>query len=417
MTRPSTGPRPRVLIAHPGAELYGSDRVMLESAAALVRSGAHVTVAVPCTGPLVLALERCGAAVVLCPTPVLRKSVLRPTGALHFAGLALRGFGAGRRLLRRVRPDVVYVNTVTIPLWALLARLSGLPVVTHIHEAETTTPLPVRRALAAPLLLSHTLISNSDHCVDVVSAVFPELRERARVIRNPIAWPEHPAASRPDLEGGLHVLYLGRLSERKGVDVAVRAVAQLRASGCRAELDIVGAVFAGYEWYLDELHELVTLLRLDSAAHFHGYCADVWPRLAGCDVVVVPSRLDEGFGNTAVEGILAARPVIVSDTSGLREAAAGFASAQRVPPGGIAGWTAALDRVRTGWTGFRVAAGVDQQLARRRHAGAGYQAGIADAIQQTVLASVRAANHQDLRLSHWTSSVSATMRGERRGTD
>ena len=41
---------------------------------------------------------------------------------------------------------------------------------------------------------------------------------------------------------------------------------------------------------------------------------------AEADIAIVPSVLDESFGNTAVEALLAARPLIVSDIPGLLEA-------------------------------------------------------------------------------------------------
>ena len=55
----------RVLVAHPGAELYGSDRVVLESVVAIVNAGAIVDVTVPETGPLIEELRRAGARVVV----------------------------------------------------------------------------------------------------------------------------------------------------------------------------------------------------------------------------------------------------------------------------------------------------------------------------------------------------------------
>ena len=49
-----TGPESAgvVLLAHPSAELYGSDRVFLESVSALVLAGKSVVVSLPVTGPL-----------------------------------------------------------------------------------------------------------------------------------------------------------------------------------------------------------------------------------------------------------------------------------------------------------------------------------------------------------------------------
>jgi glycosyltransferase involved in cell wall biosynthesis len=365
-----------VLIAHPGAELYGSDLVLLETVSALVGSGLHVTVALPCSGPLVDELTSRGARFELCPTPVLRKSVLRPPGAFGFLRDTLRGIVSGLRLLHRVAPSALYVNTVTIPLWVLLGRINRIPVITHVHEAERNTPGPVRRALAAPLLLSDSILSNSDHCVDVLCESFPGLRKRTTVVRNPIAWPGPAVTARADLTGRLQLVYVGRLSPRKGVDTAVRAVALYRSTGRDAELHLVGGVFPGYEWYLDRLRELVCSEGLRDRVHFHGYQRNVWPFLAGSDIVLVPAVLEEGFGNTAVEGALAGRPVVVSDTSGLREATAGFASAVRVPPGVPSALAGALGQIVADWPHYRLAAGTDQFLARDRHGLAGYRSRI-----------------------------------------
>jgi glycosyltransferase involved in cell wall biosynthesis len=373
-----------VLIAHPGAELYGSDLVMLESVSALVESGSTVTVALPGDGPLVAELTRRGAATVFCRTPVLRKSILHPAGALAFFMDTLIGTVAGIALLHRTRPDLVYVNTVTLPLWILLARVIHVPVIAHIHEAERDAPGIIRRALATPLLLCHSVITNSNHCKNVVAETFPALGGRTTVVSNPIAGPERPAPARVDLADRVRLVYVGRLSERKGVDVAVRAVARYRRAGRTVELHLVGDVFPGYEWYLTRLHDLVRAEGLDTCVFFHGYQRDVWPFLAASDIVLVPSILEEGFGNTAVEGTLAARPVVVSDTSGLREASAGFASAQRVPPGDDAALADAVTRIVRDWPHDRLAAATDRYLALDRHALAGYRAAITKAVGQAL---------------------------------
>jgi glycosyltransferase involved in cell wall biosynthesis len=100
---------------------------------------------------------------------------------------------------------------------------------------------------------------------------------------------------------------------------------------------------------------------------FNGFQKVIWPFLAESDVVVVPSRLDEPFGNTAVEAVLASRPVVVSNTSGLREAAAGYRSAQFVEPGDASQLAAALARVSADWQGYQANARLDAAEAGLRH--------------------------------------------------
>ena len=69
-----------VLVAHPSADLYGSDRVLLETIDGLRRSGARVLVALPSPGPLVAELERRGAAVILSPHRSCAKACSRHRG-------------------------------------------------------------------------------------------------------------------------------------------------------------------------------------------------------------------------------------------------------------------------------------------------------------------------------------------------
>ncbi len=140
----------RILIAHPSAELYGSDRVALESARACAEAGWAVDVTLTDHGPLVGLLEEAGCRVSVQAAPVLRKSYLSPVGLLRFAVETLRCTPAMIRLLRRSRPDVVYVSTVTVPWWLVLARLGRKRVICHVHEAEDAVPKAIRVALAAP---------------------------------------------------------------------------------------------------------------------------------------------------------------------------------------------------------------------------------------------------------------------------
>lgn len=356
-----------VLVAHPSADLYGSDRVLLETIDGLHRSGARVLVALPSPGPLVAELKRRGAAVVFSPTPVLRKSLLTPPGLVKLAATSVYGLLCSVGVIRGSRPDVILANTITVPLWTVAGRLTGVPVVTHVHEAEANAPRVLRAALALPLLFSRGILTNSQFSSDTLAASLPALQGRPHVLYNGVPGPAEPVPPRPELHGGLRILYVGRLSHRKGVDVAIDALLRLRGDGVSARLSLVGAVFPGYEDYEAGLRSQVQAHGAEEHVTFHGFQDVVWPFLAESDVVVVPSRLDEPFGNTAVEAVLASRPVIVSNTSGLREAAAGYRSAQFVEPGDPGELAAALARVAGRWQEYQSSAVLDAAEAGRRH--------------------------------------------------
>ena len=359
---------PTVLVAHPSGELYGSDRVLLEAVAALVRDGFEVVVTLPVGGTLVHALQGRGARIEQCPSPVLRKSLFTPRGILSFLTAAFRGFFGGWAMISRTAPDLLFVNTLTIPLWVILARFRGVKVICHVHEAESAAPRWQRLALAASLMLAHRIIANSAFSSEVLIEALPSLRRRLHVVYNGVAGPVNPQPARVQMNALLAVVYVGRLSPRKGPDLIVEAIGELERRGIPASLDLYGDVFPGYEWYEEELRESVSRLHLEDVIRFHGFVDPVWPGIASGDVCVVPSRVDEPFGNTAVEAVLSCRPVIASATSGLIEATGGYLSAQSVEPGNVMKLADALQRVFTDWPFWRDAAERDMHVAAERHA-------------------------------------------------
>ena len=372
--------RPSVLVVHPGAELYGSDRVLLESVAALCRGG-DVTVALPGPGPLVDELEARGARVVVRRMPVLRKAVLRPAGLLRLVRDAAVSLVPSLLLARRAGRDGVYVSTTVLPTWLLLGRLVRRRVVCHVHEAEWPGPASLQRLVLSPLLAADTVVANSCFTQDVLTRLLPALAGRTTVVPNPVAGPPTPAPPRARLDGPLRLLYVGRLSPRKGPDVAVATLRELADRGVDARLTLLGSVFDGYEWFEEELRATVAGTGLTGRVTFLGFRSDVAPALADADVVLVPSVLDESFGNTAVEAVLAARPAVVSDLGGLREAVAGYDSVRIVAPARPDLWADAVERLTADWSGVAASAVRDAERAGHRHAPAAYRQHLAGAVR------------------------------------
>jgi glycosyltransferase involved in cell wall biosynthesis len=172
--------------------------------------------------------------------------------------------------------------------------------------------------------------------------------------------------------------FVGRLSPRKGPDVAIDVLAELHRRGVPATLVLAGSVFPGYEPFERELHERVRRAGLAEHVTFLGFVDDVWGVVHDCDVALVPSVLDEPFGNTAVEAVLAARPVVASATSGLREATRGYRTAITVPPGDVPAWADAVQAVVRDWSRVSQEVLADAAEAARRHAPDHFRARVAD---------------------------------------
>jgi glycosyltransferase involved in cell wall biosynthesis len=333
------GDVPTVLVAHPSPDVYGSDRQLIESLAGMRAADWAVTVCLPSAGPLLDLMA--DASVRVQPFPVLRKALLRPLALARLALATPRDLVRIVRTIRSIRPDVVYVNTVTIPLWILAARLTATPVLVHVHEAEEDPPRTLRIALNAPLLLASAVITNSEAARRVLLDVLPRLVRRTAVVPNGLS--DTGAEPLGRAESGRLAL-VARLSPRKGVDVALDAVAILRGRGYDVSLDVCGTAYPGYEWFEHQLRERAGRSDLAGAIRFLGYVSPTAPVLAAASVVLVPSRT-EPFGNTAVEGFLARRPVVASAVQGLAEIVTDGRTGLLVPPGDAAALASAIARI------------------------------------------------------------------------
>ena len=250
-------------------------------------------------------------------------------GLLRLGMSALAALPRMRRLVRSVGPDLCYVNTVTLPWWLVAGRRRGVPVVCHVHEAEPDVRGLVRAAMASPLLLATAVLVNSRTSLDTVCDSLPLLRARSRLVYNgvpgPDTEPDPPALGRP-----VRIVSVGRLSPRKGPDLALEATALLVAQGYDVHLDLCGTVVPGQEDFLADLERRADRPDLRGRVTFTGYASPIWPALARADLFLAPARA-EPFGNAVVEAQLAGRPVVATAQQGHLETVADGETGLHVP--------------------------------------------------------------------------------------
>ena len=111
------------------------------------------------------------------------------------------------------------------------------------------------------------------------------------------------------------ILFMGRLVYEKGVQNLIAAMPKVLDSYHDAKL-----VIAGKGGMLDELKAQADYLGISNKVYFAGYMngKDVERMYKAADISVFPSTY-EPFGIVALEGMLAERPIVVSDAGGLGE--------------------------------------------------------------------------------------------------
>ncbi|WP_136050711.1 glycosyltransferase [Microbacterium sp. K36] len=210
---------------------------------------------------------------------------------------------------RAARVDLVH-SMAASALLPFLGHRVERPWVHTEHWSALLAPDTAPRAARASLPLVRAALRRPDVVVavgnDLARAVQRTRRGPTVVIPNAVQRPTvvHP---RPRT-GGLTLVGVGGLIERKGPDIAVRMVAELRERGEDARL-----LWAGDGPMREALLSLAAELGIADHVELRGRVApaQVEALLAEADVFVLPTRM-ETFGVAIAEALVAGRPVVVS---------------------------------------------------------------------------------------------------------
>lgn len=368
-------PPPAALVVHPNVGRGRAEHVVLQTVTALVEEGWRVVTVLPAHGPLAERLTAIGSSVETVPAPVLRKRDLGARGATRFIRHSLTSSPRIAATLRRIAPDAVVVSTMTQPEWVLTARLLRIPVLVHVQELATDAPLLVREAIARPMSTANRVLVDSNATRDALLDVVPTLAARTAVLPTGVGAPTAVEPARADLVDGVRVCCVARVERGAGLRTVVDALRLLIDDGLAARLEI--AALAVDADALARLRGRLRELRLQDLVHVRLVEDDLSAFLERADVVVVPSRAETSFGGTAVDAVLAGRPVIVSTSRGVADWTEGFTSAIPVDDGDPVELARALHRVVSNWTAFRRSAGALAPIAGQRFSPAAYRATLA----------------------------------------
>jgi glycosyltransferase involved in cell wall biosynthesis len=309
----------RILFTIIDANLAGGQRVALEVMQELRAGGVELFAAFPGTGPLEAAMRAIGVQTEYVPTWRLRDR---------------RGYLALARLVRRIRPDLIYTHCAGGGefIAAVVGKLWGIPVVIHRHAAPALTGSRLRQGVERTLI--RWAYSSASAVIAVSDATCKQLADlgvplaRVKTIKNAIAVekfvPSSPHAralvrSEFGLAGDSVVISLiGRLCENKGQRVLLEAARRLPCRELNLRFLLVGKDQEQGGRYEAYLKRLAREYGLSDRVVFAGYRDEVADLLAASDMTVLPSNA-EAFGLAIVESMAAKKPVVATATAGARE--------------------------------------------------------------------------------------------------
>jgi glycosyltransferase involved in cell wall biosynthesis len=272
----------------------------------------------------------------------------RGPGHLLFSPIYMAAFCAQLIALKAMgRCDLLHINLASEGsthrklVIAALARRLGVPYVIHLHGAdyrEYWDNASPRFACAIARMFEGAgqIIVLGTVWAEFVARKVPAARNRISIVPNATARRER---HQHRADGQVHILFLGRLGDRKGVPQLAEALrALLPLDGWRATIAGDGPV--------EEARRQARQLGLGDRVDLPGWVgpAEVDALLGSADILVLPS-LSENLPMSVIEGMAAGLAVVTTPVGAVPDIVTDEVNGLIVPPSDVPALTEALRRV------------------------------------------------------------------------
>jgi len=305
------------------SELYGANRSLLDLIDGLKFFDVKSFVVIPEEGIIEESLRTRGVPYKILPVPNWTASNQKPVSNYRkkrIIQLLIAASSEYRKLIKQWSIDTVYSNSSISPIGRIVSHLTHKPHVWHIREL---LDLHYARQFVLPgwlskkyILTSSAIICNSSY---VQHHYFPKINQKLHVVYNGIATTSKFEALNIEKEEILSkdefvFSIVGLLHPKKGQDVAIQAIAELKKSGLPVRLIIAG----GGGSFLEQCKKLAKEVGIDSVVEFTGYVPDPYEIYRRSSCLLVCSEF-EAMGRVTVEGMSASLPVIAKNSGGTPE--------------------------------------------------------------------------------------------------
>lgn len=316
-----------ILYIHQSAELYGSDKTLLQLVIGIQRNGFNVIVIVPNTGPLTQEFEINNIKFIISPVLKLSRNMFTVRKLVLFLASIYPSIKKVKIALNGQKIDFVHSNTLAVLLGAIYSKIYGYKHIWHIHEIIEHPKIVVSIYKFLLRYFSSAIVFNSNATAEHWKQKYPNVSteiihngiarshnvfdsDRIRLLKNELL------AINPET---VVITLVGRISKLKGQKLLLEAFNTLSIKQKNCFLLFVGDALPGQAIYKKDLKNSINKSVKKDFIRILPFQKNIEEIYAISSIVVVPSTEAESFGMVALEAMMAEKPVIASGQGGLLE--------------------------------------------------------------------------------------------------
>lgn len=311
-----------LFISHKHELIGGAESALINQVEYVRSKGIHAHTIVGAKGTLTQALDRIGAPYSIIGIPLWAhgpedSSPFVFQNTIDPSKNTLKEICA---LIDRLKPKLCVTGTIANPWLAFAAAIKHIPHTWYLHETgeDHRLQLALGKESTYRLIdaLSDKVFCNSLYVREFFQSKFVTNADIG--IINPYVKAPLPNADAAPFfrNDSLKLSIVGQVKPSKGQFDAVRAIAQLRKQGIRAQLAIIGA--HEDKAYVQDIQRFIEKNKLSNDVCLVGHVPNPADITHQADIVLVTS-MKEAFGMVTLEGMLLGKPVIGTNTAGTAE--------------------------------------------------------------------------------------------------
>lgn len=307
-----------ILYLHAGSEMYGADKVLLGLVTGLDKKKFHPIVILPSKGKLSVALEKVGIETYVVGYPILRRKYFNWKGIIKYVISYRVSVSKIYKLVKNKRIRLIHINTIAVLEGISLRKKLKVPMIWHIHEIIQKPKIVFKITSFLVGMFSDKVVAVSKSVEDHLISSRLVNPNKINVIYNGIDNTSFYPNLRKDYlfrelnipKTSIRVGMIGRVNSWKGQNDFLKAVSPLLEIHSNLYAIMVGGVFQGEEWRMEQLVDSVegdankkqirVLDFRDDTPNLHDFF----------DIFVLPSTNPDPLPTVVLESMATGKPII-----------------------------------------------------------------------------------------------------------